>query len=451
MELLEVWAPKRTAQKSPPMKTASMLRRCSPWATHGDGAVLFAESAGVPERIVHPLLDPPVSLLSLWNETELATCGPLYLLAPANAACRPGLVDALRPPHVLGPDVTEYLPPNLRPQPRYRLEVAGQGMRSLLRRDAVTWCSWDRLMCGERRWRLLPPETQAQQLEARVGDLACGVSPLDAFVHGIGHEVVQGPGDIVIVPPGWWFQTHSEEPTLAVSSHYATEASLPHIAAALAIWADEDLEVRAPKGGRSQSSHEPWLPEPLRAVAAARPPDDAPSKALPLHLNFLPVTSAPDFKATEYPDLPALMRRLLEVHVPFVYGSCAVPPDAEEWKPQEVELFVASLGLLRPSSRIQMSWAPRYSNLERLWREGLPPVRQDADGVVWTRAPRVFWTFWAQGADRLPRFRRFCLHSWQVQNPGWAVVLLDDRSVLRYVERESLPNRWDEMAPEHRT
>eukprot|EP00439_Symbiodinium_sp_Y106_P051344 s1333_g6.t2 len=51
----------------------------------------------------------------------------------------------------------------------------------------------------------------------------------------------------------------------------------------------------------------------------------------------------------------------------------------------------------------------------------------------------------AQGASNLEGFRRLCVHTWIVQNPGWQVIVLDATSVKGYIEEADLPHCYEEL------
>jgi capsular polysaccharide synthesis protein len=43
--------------------------------------------------------------------------------------------------------------------------------------------------------------------------------------------------------------------------------------------------------------------------------------------------------------------------------------------------------------------------------------------------PKTIWFTWFQGLEAAPELVRRCHDSWQARNPGWSLVVLDDRSV----------------------
>jgi hypothetical protein len=52
--------------------------------------------------------------------------------------------------------------------------------------------------------------------------------------------------------------------------------------------------------------------------------------------------------------------------------------------------------------------------------------------------PRRIWFHWMQGLDAMPPVVRHCLHSWRGRNKDWEVIVLDERNVWDYVDRQDL-------------
>lgn len=60
-------------------------------------------------------------------------------------------------------------------------------------------------------------------------------------------------------------------------------------------------------------------------------------------------------------------------------------------------------------------------------------------------APRVAWSYWHNGFNGLSDFRRLCVDTWKVLNPGWEIVMVERDSVWDYLDAKSLPGQWSEM------
>lgn len=60
-------------------------------------------------------------------------------------------------------------------------------------------------------------------------------------------------------------------------------------------------------------------------------------------------------------------------------------------------------------------------------------------------APRVAWSYWDKGFANLSDFRKLCVETWKILNPGWEVIILDATSVWDYVGVSDLPRQWEDM------
>lgn len=54
---------------------------------------------------------------------------------------------------------------------------------------------------------------------------------------------------------------------------------------------------------------------------------------------------------------------------------------------------------------------------------------------------KIIWILWFQGWDDAPWLVRKCLASWQVNNPGWDIRVLDATTLQRYIELPDLEGR----------
>lgn len=55
--------------------------------------------------------------------------------------------------------------------------------------------------------------------------------------------------------------------------------------------------------------------------------------------------------------------------------------------------------------------------------------------------PKRVFLFWADGFDVAPRMVRLCVESWQINNPDFEIILLDDRTVNQWVQLEDYVSR----------
>ncbi|CAE8650065.1 unnamed protein product, partial [Polarella glacialis] len=375
-------------------------------------------------------------------------------------------------------DILEFVAPsNWLLRVRFSLSVLGRGADFLLRRDAVTHSQCCLVLAGRLRLRLLPPTVAAAGLEAVVGDLGCAVSQLDLFQEGTStaelfQDILQvevGEGDAILIPPGWWHQLSClEGPAVMATAPYLTEAAAPFALQALASW-------RSQSSGLAEVEAEP-LTHPVDAVeqlaaacrqlAAARGQERKnTNSSYSLGLGtwpFLGASSSSSSSSSEAPESGQQadqeeefqfgLCRALQAFPAFVYSGAVLPADAPLWSAAELERFISSGGFLAPERRQETrSSEDELAPSQRL-REWLqvplpsncPLLSADLHAQD---APRVIWMYWAQGASRLTGFRRLCVHSWRVQNPGWQVVVLDKHSVRQYVGHEEgeLPERYEDL------
>jgi hypothetical protein len=67
-------------------------------------------------------------------------------------------------------------------------------------------------------------------------------------------------------------------------------------------------------------------------------------------------------------------------------------------------------------------------------------------------APRIIWTYWDQGHEKVPPFNALCIETWQSTNPEWQVVVLDHQTLKGCLEPGDLPPAFDSpgMLCQHR-
>ncbi len=188
-----------------------------------------------------------------------------------------------------------WLPPELRFSDR-ALMFGGTGARSSLHADMTNWTGWNALFTGTKFWRFFPPTTHIPSVNrhGKLGNVAADhKSAVNTFevvclnqgadevgqqkerqnMSALGQhnrhsyerqpdweaypemaaiwseriEFVQHPGEVVVIPPGWWHQVyHATAPTIGFASQYAGKESLPDVVASIAEWQHcelPDMEV----------------------------------------------------------------------------------------------------------------------------------------------------------------------------------------------------------------
>ncbi len=61
-----------------------------------------------------------------------------------------------------------------------------------------------------------------------------------------------------------------------------------------------------------------------------------------------------------------------------------------------------------------------------------------ADPFMADHIPRVIWALWLQGRSEAPGVVEACLASWEKMNPGWEVVVLDEKTAGDYVDADAI-------------
>jgi len=165
----------------------------------------------------------------------------------------------------------------------YELFLGGAGARSNLHVDMYNWTGTHALISGEKVWRFLPraqgPESLGGVVRKPFGggavrdyvaevDLfanatpgACGTLPgvppiadrgPDLRKHPAAAglmeqvvEVVQRPGEVLVLPSGWWHQTFHTGPTIGVSGQFIATRDVP-------VFVKEVLDANQERGGRGR-------------------------------------------------------------------------------------------------------------------------------------------------------------------------------------------------------
>jgi len=60
--------------------------------------------------------------------------------------------------------------------------------------------------------------------------------------------------------------------------------------------------------------------------------------------------------------------------------------------------------------------------------------------------PRVIWFMWLQGFDDAPMLVKKCWDSWRMRNSGWDIVFLDEGSLDKYLNLQSLGIRSENVS-----
>jgi len=140
------------------------------------------------------------------------------------------------------PEVRDFLPLTC----HLFLLVGGRRTGSNLHLDPKWSSAWNTLLCGRKRWVMFPRDAPAKEIGASEGDAYKSAGPqaywwLDHYprlrAQGSKYgmvDIVQGPGDTIFVPAGWWHATLSlpedgEDVTIACTRNVFPPASLNYV------------------------------------------------------------------------------------------------------------------------------------------------------------------------------------------------------------------------------
>ncbi|CAJ1430422.1 unnamed protein product [Effrenium voratum] len=295
--------------------------------------------------------------------------------------------------------------PGLRPPSGSALWLASAGACSSWRRDPFCWSTGVFVVMGTATARLRDPCDPPPA--AVTGHAGAAVAPSSAG----GHRVNVAAGQMLVVPPGWWYCLSCSAKILGLQSQCLERAD--------ATWALGELLQSL--GKPSPNSLEAMLLE----VQKLEP--------LGLRRCLRGTFSHANVAGAEVSTgLMKVMWELSAAYPEFVMSGLPLPGDAAGWSRAALEVFVKTGAFCRPTPRPSPIW-PSIGHLP------LPGPKVSPSSAA---LPRIIWMFWAQGAASLGPFRRACISSWQCQNPTWEVVLLDKQSCFQYVDASDLPERW---------
>ncbi|CAJ1414113.1 unnamed protein product [Effrenium voratum] len=179
--------------------------------------------------------------------------GSAYFMMTDRLLQRPELEDLVAMPRGLSGDPER----GARLSGRRWLSIGGEGAKTLLKRDPGA--SWHMLVLGRARWALLPPAGIATEGFQ-------GSSEDDAFA---GWQEVwlatQEMGEVMVVPPGWWYQVLLEDRVLSITAQFLAPEQLPRPEAqaesgkvwkrlCITFWAAA-LRIRIDRGSGADISH----------------------------------------------------------------------------------------------------------------------------------------------------------------------------------------------------
>lgn len=87
--------------------------------------------------------------------------------------------------------------------------------------DELHAVAWNTLVYGKKRWLIFPPESfgKGEQPELETG-VNWYVNCYDKHKHLDHYDIIQNPGETVVIPPNWWHCVINLEESVAISQNY---------------------------------------------------------------------------------------------------------------------------------------------------------------------------------------------------------------------------------------
>ncbi len=120
---------------------------------------------------------------------------------------------------------TERLPSQHNPELRW-MYIGPEGSGKPLHRDVMTTAAWNAVISGRKRWRFYPPDQAALLYDGAVDVFAPDLQKHPRFREATAEEFVQGPGDLVFTPSGWWHQVENVEACISVTENFVNELDI---------------------------------------------------------------------------------------------------------------------------------------------------------------------------------------------------------------------------------
>jgi hypothetical protein len=121
-----------------------------------------------------------------------------------------------------------HMPQQLRPTWRW-IFIGPTGSGTALHVDVLQSSAWNAVITGLKHWRFYSPD-QEQLLDA--GRVDAFTPDLERFPRHAGShalECLQGPGDVVFTPSGWWHQVRNEAPGISITENFIDRANLEKV------------------------------------------------------------------------------------------------------------------------------------------------------------------------------------------------------------------------------
>ena len=131
----------------------------------------------------------------------------------------------------------------------------------------------------------------------------------------------------------------------------------------------------------------------------------------------------------------------LSVLLLFLYRS--IPQNFSVSSVAEILLEVGKL--LRSASQAKSIPAVVSLPFDKVWDE--PKSSQE----LFKNDTKIMWGFWDSGLEGMPDTCRYAIKSWEVHNPNWKIIILDDNNYQEYVSVSDLPTTFFSLKVQHRS
>jgi hypothetical protein len=120
---------------------------------------------------------------------------------------------------------TERLPVEQNPELRW-LYIGPAGSGKPLHRDVMTTAAWNAVISGQKRWRFYSVDQAPFLYGGAVDAFAPDLKAHPLFSEASAIEFVQGPGDLVYTPSGWWHQVKNVDACISVTENFVNELDI---------------------------------------------------------------------------------------------------------------------------------------------------------------------------------------------------------------------------------